>query len=1023
MSLAKPVGGGGGVSDFDALTDTPSAKVIGQDIRVDSTGIALEYYQSRFYPEAYGAVGDGQKVTDGAISASGTTLTSASNLFIAGDVGKSIVVTGAGAAGTQLTTTIASFTGVGEVEVTAAASTTVSAANVSWGTDDTTAFQNCINAAIDGYKVVCDVKRYYFTGTLTLKRGVELTSFIVGPFDPAGVSPSENTVCPTLMLTNVTTEFIVPDNHQSKLTNILLMYPNQVQPSASTPVVYPYTFAITNVGVAGFVMDGVTFVNSYNGIQAFGGRHTFRNINMGAMNISVLIDGSRDTTRFSHFQNTPFWDTVEGLGGGQPIDTWVQANSLCFDVYSADLVMIDNFFCLDRHTFIRMRDSATYTSPVSSSYGMGIDINLDGVVYGIRADSINDNGDLGWDFVNVQFGAAAIGGTTPVWLEAGGTDAPTVSVINGALWGTWTNGAVVDAGKLVHRDIRGMSDDFVGFSTNDTTPNVSAGGLFETNNISATTITSIDGGYQGQRVTIKIDDANTTINETGNIKLNGTTVLTPENGDILDFIKDASTWYQIGGGAELGETNSGATVPTRPSDGQEFLHTPIGRTIRLQYDLASASWLPLESFGTITTYVNKTSGSDTVNQGGSTGSGAYATIDYARSQLPALSGGSIVITVTAESYIEAITLTGVQHKGDYTYTIQGTLPAASTTGTATSATAYVMGAAGAGATQATLVDTGAAWGVNAYQNFLLIIDGGTGSGQERVIDSNTATVQKIVGVWDITPDATSTYSVYDLSTGTTLQLSSLSGSEVNITLKNQKNVILKYLNLEEWHGVYGLLATGHSSFSILSCRLERSRVDASSSSAIQVEGYSLIDDLTGTLVYESAGTSLTRGMRLQVAAAPDENGNIRNNKILGTLIGATIAATGYVAANVIGGAVVGSGWVLRNQRRDGFDLNSFTRFDIDSTIIDNAARYGVIVQNLAYFIIRNNCEIANCTSDGVLNNAISITQYAGASTQINSNGGYGLQSTNQSFGNNVNAMSFTGNTLGTTTADATSTNT
>jgi hypothetical protein len=99
----------------------------------------------------YSAAGDGQRVFDGAISSSGTTLTSASNLFVSGDVGKSICIKGAAAAGADLITTIASFTGAGEVEVTASASTTVSSAEVQWGTDDTTALQNALDAGIPVY--------------------------------------------------------------------------------------------------------------------------------------------------------------------------------------------------------------------------------------------------------------------------------------------------------------------------------------------------------------------------------------------------------------------------------------------------------------------------------------------------------------------------------------------------------------------------------------------------------------------------------------------------------------------------------------------------------------------------------------------------------------------------------------------------------------------------------------------------------------------------------------------------------
>lgn len=62
---------------------------------------------------------------DGAITATDQTLTSATNPFSASMVGQTITVTGAGVSGEPLVTTIASYTGVGEVELTDAASTTV----------------------------------------------------------------------------------------------------------------------------------------------------------------------------------------------------------------------------------------------------------------------------------------------------------------------------------------------------------------------------------------------------------------------------------------------------------------------------------------------------------------------------------------------------------------------------------------------------------------------------------------------------------------------------------------------------------------------------------------------------------------------------------------------------------------------------------------------------------------------------------------------------------------------------------
>ena len=99
---------------------------------------------------AYGAVGDGQVVTDGAITSGQNVLTCATSTpFTAKDVGKAVMVKGAGAAGvTTLVTTIAGYTSPSQVTLTANAGATVASGGmVLWATDDTAAIQAAINAA------------------------------------------------------------------------------------------------------------------------------------------------------------------------------------------------------------------------------------------------------------------------------------------------------------------------------------------------------------------------------------------------------------------------------------------------------------------------------------------------------------------------------------------------------------------------------------------------------------------------------------------------------------------------------------------------------------------------------------------------------------------------------------------------------------------------------------------------------------------------------------------------------------
>ncbi len=91
--------------------------------------------------EDFGVRADTVKLTDAAITADAATLTSATASFSDADVGKSVLVMGAGADAATLTTTIDSVTNGTTAVLSDNAGTTVSAATAYYGTDDTTAIQ------------------------------------------------------------------------------------------------------------------------------------------------------------------------------------------------------------------------------------------------------------------------------------------------------------------------------------------------------------------------------------------------------------------------------------------------------------------------------------------------------------------------------------------------------------------------------------------------------------------------------------------------------------------------------------------------------------------------------------------------------------------------------------------------------------------------------------------------------------------------------------------------------------------
>lgn len=145
-------GGGGSVSDTvygvgwnGDTTVAPSKNAIYDKIETMGGGLS-NAAQAIYNVKDYGALGDGIYFNDGAVTSTTTAFTSASATFTAGDVGKVITIEGAGAAGVDLTTTIAAYVSATAVTLTVAASTTVSSASFTYGTDDTVGIQAAIDA-------------------------------------------------------------------------------------------------------------------------------------------------------------------------------------------------------------------------------------------------------------------------------------------------------------------------------------------------------------------------------------------------------------------------------------------------------------------------------------------------------------------------------------------------------------------------------------------------------------------------------------------------------------------------------------------------------------------------------------------------------------------------------------------------------------------------------------------------------------------------------------------------------------
>ena len=258
-------------------------------------------------------------------------------------------------------------------------------------------------------------------------------------------------------------------------------------------------------------------------------------------------------------------------------------------------------------------------------------------------------------------------------------------------------------------------------------------------------------------------------------KLNaGTDITLTEVGDALVVAASSS-----GSGV-----TSGATLPASPEDGALHLHTPTGRTILMQYN--GSSWGPILSYGTMTIYVDGTSGTDDQEKGFGTGTDAYATIQYAIDQMPGNLGGAVLCYVAAGTYVESIVLQGKASSTTANINFYGEL---SLQETVTSATV----SAGSGATQGTVTKAGAFTG-DSYANLLAYF---VTDGEYRLIDSHTDDTLTLVGT---APSSTSqNIEIYDWATV-------LQG--LFLAQYNTVSTVFYYLSIENGADLYTLGLSG-----------------------------------------------------------------------------------------------------------------------------------------------------------------------------------------------------------------------
>jgi hypothetical protein len=201
--------------------------------------------------------------------------------------------------------------------------------------------------------------------------------------------------------------------------------------------------------------------------------------------------------------------------------------------------------------------------------------------------------------------------------------------------------------------------------------------------------------------------------------------------------------------------DTGSVFPSGPVIGQFFLHNTTGRMILYQYD--GTNWIPIQSYGTMTIYVDGTNGTDDLTHGTATGTSAFKTITYAWDAIPPIVN-NVYMYIATGTYNESVNWWGKYNASGIIY-IYGTLPSP-TNLTATG------GTIGTALVPPTVTGTFTA---AAHDKKFIKFTSGTNDGTWRVIGQTTITNLYLEGnPLPAAPANGNTYSVYDLGSGTIL---------------------------------------------------------------------------------------------------------------------------------------------------------------------------------------------------------------------------------------------------------------
>jgi hypothetical protein len=407
---------------------------------------------------AYGARLDCKGVKDAAVSGGAlSTVTSATAGFTSSDTGKTYTLkTSAGAVTTGTLTFVNSTT----CTMSTAAGGAITTGWLIYGTDDTTAWQDALDAATPGQIVSAAMLafRTLCAGQLTIPAGVHLGFEGLGPFSPNS-NPAMNDWGPTFVVIQSASTAFLTLSIQAGVGDLIFYSANQVRNTAPTATAYapfidiPNSFGVSTAGVIGCRIGKVYMPNAFNGVSLTGGNHLVEDVRGSFFNYGIQVDYNWDVIRIRSFHQWIFHRVCEGESWGPTagtLDEYQMVNGDGIIAYHADGLEIGDIFVYGaKLAFFSGQSPDTGQSP-RKGYGQIDRIQIDQCKYGVYIES---SANKGW-LVNSLLAAGStytigsvVTGQAAVTTAPGST--PSVVVKSWGLWGTWASNSSNGGGTLI----------------------------------------------------------------------------------------------------------------------------------------------------------------------------------------------------------------------------------------------------------------------------------------------------------------------------------------------------------------------------------------------------------------------------------------------------------------------------------------------------------------------------------------------------------------------------------------------